>query len=347
MILAHSDASLIILMVVCLLCWGSWPAFLKLAKRYRFELFYFDFALGLGFTAFLLAMTVGTLGFDGFSFTDDLFNARKQEWLFVVIAAMIFNFGNMMTLAASSVAGFSIAFPLSFAAASIVSSWMNYLGHPAVNMELLIGGTLCAGIAIVLGSLAYSHLRVLQHEVLARAGKTKSTRRPSSMKGILLALFGGVVLGTYHPMLLRAQNPDDGLGPYALLFLFAVGVVISTFVFNLFFMNLPVDGDPLEIAEYLKAPIRNHFLGLIAGAVWAIGAVAFFVANTPHGEIQVGAPIGPMLSGAAPVLTALFGLAMFREFKGGDTRAQAFSAVTLVFFTLGLALFSMAIASGR
>ncbi len=347
MILAHTDASLVMLMVLCLLCWGTWPVFLKLAKRYRFELFYFDFGFGLAAIAFICAFTIGSLGFDGFSFTDDLFNARKQEWLCAVLAAMIFNFGNMLTLAASTVAGLSVAFPIAFGMALIVSSWINFLTHPAINTMLLAGGTLCIAIALVLASLAYSHLRVLQHEALARAGKTKSTRRPSSRKGIFLAIAGGVVMGAFNPLLVRAQDPDVGLGPYALLFLFAGGVVVSTFVFNLFFMNLPVDGDPLEIVEYLKAPIKNHFLGFLGGVVWGIGAIAAFVANTPRGEIQVGVPLGHMLSGAAPILAALWGLLVWKEFKGGGARDKAFSAIMLVFFGAGLAFFSTALASGR
>jgi glucose uptake protein len=347
MILAHTDLSLTVLMVLCMLCWGSWPVFLKLAKRYRFELFYFDFGFGLGITALILAFTLGSLGFDGFSFSDDIFNARKQEWLFAVLAAMIFNFGNMLTLAAASVAGLSVAFPIAIGVALVVSSWIAFLGHPAISTTLLAGGSVCILIAVVLGSSAYSHLRILQHEALARAGRTKSTRRPSSLKGVLLALVGGVVLGAYHPLLVRAQDPDDGVGPYALLFLFAVGVIGSTFVFNLFFMNLPVDGDPLEIAEYLKTPVKNHFLGLLGGAVFGIGAIAIFVANTPRGEVQIGAPLGPMLAGAAAILAALWGLVFLKEFKAGDSRAKAFSALTLLFFAAGLTFFSYAAASGR
>src|SRR5579863_4703541 len=107
MILPHagSTSTLIVLMVLCMLCWGTWPVFYKLTRNYRFEFFYFDFSLGLGFIALLCAFTVGSRGFDGLSFTDDLLNARKQEWLAAVVAAVIFNFGNMMTLASASVAG--------------------------------------------------------------------------------------------------------------------------------------------------------------------------------------------------------------------------------------------------
>jgi glucose uptake protein len=318
-----------------------------MAKKYRFELFYFDFGFGLGLTALIGAFTFGSLGFDGFNFSDDLLNARKQEWLFVLLGAMIFNFGNMLTLAAASVAGISVAFPLAFGVAMIVGGWMNFLGHPGVSSGLLAGGTGFVILALIVGSSAYLHLRVLQHEALAKAGKAKSTRRPVSIKGILLSLVGGVVLGTYAPLLIRAQDAQDGVGPYSLVFLFAIGVVISTFVFNLFFMNLPVDGDPLEIADYFKTPVKNHLYGFLGGAVWGVGAIAIFVANTPKGDTPLTGPINPMLGQAAPLVAALWGLAIWKEFKSGDTRAKAFSGLMLVLWTIGLAFFSVASASAK
>jgi glucose uptake protein len=344
MILPHTDPTVIVLLVLSILCWGSWPVFLKLAKRYRFELFYFDFGFGLGLTALICAFTFGSLGFDGFNFSDDLLNARKQEWLFALVAAMIFNFGNMLTLAAASIAGMAVAFPLAFGVAMLVGSWIYYLGHPGLSTALMLGGSLLVILSLILGSSAYSHLRIVQHEALARAGKAKSTRRPSSLKGVLLALVGGLVLGTFAPLLLRAQDPDDGVGPYSLLFLFAIGVVASTFVFNLFFMNLPVEGDPLEIAEYLKTPVKNHFLGALSGAVWGIGAIAIFVANTPKGDVRPSPEVGFMLGQAAPIVAALWGLLIWKEFKAGDARAKAFAGLMLLLFAGGVGFFSMALA---
>ena len=329
-------------MVLCVLCWGSWPVCFKLAKKYRFELFCFDFALGLSLVALICAFTFGSLGFDGFNFSDDLLNARKSEWLYAFVAALIFNFGNMLLLAASSVAGIATAFPLAFGAALIVGSWMDYLGKPGTDATLLIGGSVLILLSLVLNSSAYSHLKILQHERQARAGKAKSTRRPSSAKGILLALVGGIVLGTFAPLLLRSQDPEDGVGPYALLFLFAAGVAASTFVFNLFFMNLPVEGDPLEMGDFIRTPIKNHVLGFAGGAIWGIGALAAFIVATPKGDTHLSAPLGPILAHASPLLVALWGILMWKEFKDGDTRVKAFAAMMLVLFAGGLVAFSYA-----
>jgi glucose uptake protein len=325
-----------------MLCWGSWPVFYKLARRYRFELFYFDFCFGLGLAAIVGAFTFGSLGYDGFNFTDDFLNSGKQQWLFAFLSACIFNFGNMLTMAAISVTGMAVALPLSFGVAMVVGSWMDYLGRPGANALILLGGTLLILLSVIFNSSAYAHLKVLQHLALARAGKAKSTRRPNSLKGIILALVGGLVLGTYVPLMVKASDPEIGVGPFSLLFLFAAGVAISTFVYNLFFMNLPVEGDPLEIGDYFKVLLKNHFFGLMAGVVWGIGALASFVVATPKGDTHLGAPLGPLLGQAAPLVAALWGLLVWREFKNGDTRVKAFAALTLVLFAGGLVVFSYA-----
>jgi glucose uptake protein len=342
MILPHNGTSLVILMLLSMLCLGSWPVFYKLTTRYRFELFYFDFSVGLGILALVCAFTLGSMGFDGFDFSDDLLHARKQTWLFAFLAAVIFNLGNMLMMAAIAVAGMAVAVPLAMSLALAAGAWMSYLGQPAMNTELLVGGTLFMLISIILNSSGYSHLRVLQHEVLARAGKAKSTRRPTSRKGILLALIGGLVMGTFTPLLVRAQDPDDGLGPYSLMFIFAAAVAFSTFGFNLFFMNLPVEGPPLEITEYFKGPIKNHFLGLLGGVVWGIGALASFAAASPKGDNHLSGPPWTMLAPAAAIIAALWGLLAWKELKQGDLRVKAFAALTLVLFAGGVLCLSYA-----
>jgi glucose uptake protein len=159
---------------------------------------------------------------------------------------------------------------------------------------------------------------------------------------VVLACLGGLVMGLFSPLLVTAQDPDAGLGPYALFFLFAIAVVVSTFVFNLFFMNIPVEGDPLEIADYLKPPASNHLYGLAAGLVWAIGAIASLVVDTPKATEHVGAPLGPLLEHGAPVVAGLLGILLFKEFKGGDLRVKAFGVLTVVLFAFGLLIFSFA-----
>lgn len=342
MILPHGNTNLLLLMVLCMLCWGSWPILYKLANRYRFELFYFDFAFGVMVAALVCAFTFGSFGFDGFGLTDDFMNARRQDWVYAFVAAMIFNFGNMTMMASVTVSGIAVAFPLAFGAAMIVSAWMNYLLHPAATAMILLGGTVLVLGSLILDASAYSRRTILQHETQARAGKAKSTRRPSSFKGIILALVGGMAMGSFAPLLGRAQDPDTGLGPFSLLVLFAAGIAVSTFIFNLFFMNLPVEGDPLEISEYFRGRIRNHFLGFMSGAIWATGAAASFVVASPKGLDHLSPPLDTLLRGLAPLIVALWGILVWKEFQGGGARAKAFAALALLFFAGGVVVFSCA-----
>src|SRR3954453_22129268 len=95
MILPQSYNAVLLLMILSLLCLGSWASTYKFAGKWRFELFYFDFAIGLGIAALIYAFTVGNLGFDGFSLLDDLQKAGKRQWVYGVLAGLIFNLGNM------------------------------------------------------------------------------------------------------------------------------------------------------------------------------------------------------------------------------------------------------------
>jgi glucose uptake protein len=329
-------------MILSLVCLGSWANFYKLAGKWRFELFCFDFALGLAAVALILALTAGNLGFDGFNFRDDLMSAGKREWLFGFLGAVLFNFANMLMIAAVSVAGISLTFPVGFGFAFIVGSAISYATGPGVNPAFLFGGCALLALAVILNCSAFSRLGVLKHENQARAGTAKSTRRPSSMQGIILAMLGGGLMGTFPPLLAKAQIVEIGLGPYSLMAIFGVGVLFSTFVFNLFFMNLPIEGDPLEFTAYLKGSMRQHAMGAIGGGLWALGATAALVTTTPKGDTHLPQATLDLLSQSAPLLAALFGLLVWREYKGGDLRVKLSAVLMLLLFAGGVAAISLA-----
>lgn len=342
MILPHDPTTLMCLMILSLVCLGSWANFYKLAGKWRFELFCFDFALGLLAVAVILALTAGSLGFDGFNFRDDLMNASKRSWLFGFLGAVIFNFGNMLLIASFSVAGLALAFPVGFGVAFIVGSALGYATGPGVSPAFLLGGCGLLALAVILNCAAYSRLGVLKHENQARAGTARSTRRPSALQGIILAIVGGVVLGCFSPLLGKAQNPDTGLGPYSLMVIFALAVAFSTFVCNLFFMNLPIEGEPLEYSDYFHGSIRQHLMGVIGGGLWAIGATAALVAATPKGDTHLPQMTVDLLSKAAPLVATLFGLLVWREYKGGDLRVKLSTVLMALVFAGGVAAISLA-----
>jgi glucose uptake protein len=342
MILPQSAAAVMVLMVLSMLCLGSWANAYKLAGKWRYELFYFDFAIGLMLAAVLYSATVGNLGYDGFSFWDDLLKAGRHQWVYAFVAGLIFNFANMLLLAAVSLAGMAVAFPIGMGVAILIGTAINYATRPAGNALLILLGCALIVASIVVNAMAYRIQGVRRHEEQARAGTAKSTRRPTEMRGIVVALVSGLLMGSFTPLMDKARVGDYGLGPYSVGALFNSGIFISTFVFSIFLMNLPLDGEPLELGAYLVGRRKQHILGIAAGAVWCTGAMAALVASSTPEQLQGGQVTRGLLGQGAPLIAALWGLLVWKEYRGGDVRVK--TLVTLMVFLLacGLALVALA-----
>ena len=342
MILPQTYFAALLVMILSMICWGSWANTYKLAGKWRYELFYFDYALGVLAVAVIYAFTFGNLGFDGFLLIDDLMHAGKRQWFYGFTAGVIFNLANMLLMAAISVAGLAVAFPIGIGLALVIGVVWNYAIRPEGNPMLLFGGCLVILVAVLVDALAYRGLAVLRHEELARAGKAKSTRRPTPVKGVVLALVAGVFMGLFYPLVTKGQEGDLGLGPYAIGLVFAVGVFLSTFVFNLFFMNLPVEGDPVEVREYFRGTLKQHLLGWVGGGIWVTGTIASFSAASAPEQVHIGPAISYAIGQGATLISALWGLLVWNEFKGADTRVKSLVTVMLVLFVAGLAMVSLA-----
>jgi glucose uptake protein len=342
MILPQTHAAVLFLMILSLLCWGSWANSYKLAGKWRYEIYYFDFAVGVVVAAFLYALTVGNLGFDGFSFADDLMHAGKRQWLYGFTGGMVFNLGNMILMSAISVAGMAMAFPVGIGVAIVVATSLAFAAKSTGSPALLFGG--CALIAAAAAAAAFAHRfhAVLRHEQLARAGKAPSTRRPSSIKGIVLALVSGLLMGSFFPLVDKAREGEVGLGPYAVAVVFAAGVFFSTFVFNVFLMNLPVEGEPLEIPEIFESTARQHLLGLLGGAMWCTGMVASLAAASAPAEARAGTVEGFFLAQGFPLIAALWGILVWKELKGADLLVKALAVFVFLLFVCGLLLIALA-----
>jgi glucose uptake protein len=342
MILPQSYFPALLVMILSMVCWGSWANTYKLTGKWRFELYYFDYALGLLAMALLLAFTLGSLGYDGFTFTDDLMHAGKRQWLFGFAGGVVFNLANMLLMAAIAVAGMAVAFPVGIGVALLVGVILNYLIKPVGNPVLLFGGCALVLAAIIVDAAAYRMLGLLRYEALAKAGKTKSVRKSVSLKGVILSLVCGLLMGSFFPLVAKAQDTDVGLGPYAVAVVFAAGVFLSTFVFNLFFMNLPVEGEPVELRDYFVGRPGQHFLGWLGGAIWCVGGVAAFVAASTPPQVGIGPAISYAMGQGATLISALWGLLVWKEFKGADFRIKMLLAIMLVLFACGLGLISIA-----
>lgn len=342
MILPQSYPAVLFLMVLSLLCLGSWASAFKFAGKWRFELFYLDFAIGLLLAAVILAFTLGNIGYDGFNFLDDLQHAGKRQWMWGFLAGLIFNLGNMLLIAAVSVSGLAVAFPMGMGLALLLATGLGMAGRPAGNSPLLGLGCLLILTSIVVNAVSYRIMGVARHEALARAGQAKSTRRPSPVKGIILALVAGLFLAGFSPIVEKAREGDLGLGPYALGFIFAAGVFLSSFVFDIFFINLPVEGEPVEFGAYLKGKMKQHLAGLGSGFVCLTGMVLAWVCASVPAAIQGEPALRSLMAQGSPVLAALWGILVFREFKNSDVRVKVLGTLMLVLFVCGLAMIGLA-----
>jgi glucose uptake protein len=349
MILPHTYLATLLVLLFSMLCWGSWANTQKMTGKWRFELFYFDYAFGVLLVAIICALTFGSLGYDGFSFIDDMMNGGKRFAAMGFGAGMVFNLANMLLVAAIAVAGLSVAFPVGIGLALIIGVAWNYAIRPQGNAILLFAGCALVVCAIIVDAMAYRSMELLRAEARAKAGKAKSTRKKVSLKGIFLSLASGVLMGSFYPLVVMSKSSEwggsageNGLGPYAIGFVFALGVFFSTFVFNLFFMNLPVEGEPLEFPDYFKGLPKQHLLGVVGGVIWCCGAIANFVGSSAPEHVQVGPAISLALGQGAAMVSTLWGLLLWKEFAGADTRVKALVFIMFVLFIAGLAMISVA-----
>ena len=349
MILPHTYIVTLLVLFFSMLCWGSWANTQKMSGKWRFELFYFDYAFGVLLLAVICAFTLGSLGYDGFSFLDDMMNGGKRYAAMGFGAGVIFNLANMLLVAAIAVAGISVAFPVGIGLALIIGVIWNYMIRPQGNAMLLFVGCGLVVAAMIVDAIAYRAMELLRAELRAKEGKAKSTRKKISLKGVFLSLASGVLMGSFYPLVVMAKSNEwggtageNGLGPYAIAVVFALGVFFSTFVFNLFFMNLPVEGDPLEFRDYFKGLPKQHLLGVLGGIVWCGGTIANFVASSAPESVQVGPAISLALGQGAAMISAFWGVFVWKEFKGADSRIQALLLIMFVLFIAGLAMVSVA-----
>ncbi len=355
MILPETYGVALFLAILAAICWGSWANTYKLAGRQRFELFYWDFALGVLVAAILAALTFGSLGFNvagggaGFAFLDDLMlHASKHSWAYGIAAGIVFNLGTILLVAAMSLAGMSLTFPVGLGLAAVVAMLLALLDRPHVNTVVLLSTLALILASVVLDAVAYRAVARRRSQEAIKTGRTKSTRVTVSWKAILLALVGGPLVGLCFPLIDLSRTPEIGMGPYAAAFMFAAGVLASTFVYNLFLMNLPIRGEPIEVLQYLRQPKKNHLLPLLGGMVWAAGTVSLFVASSAVAATAtqgadplplLGPNAGILVVLAAAPLSALWGLFVWKELKDAPGSARSLSALALVLLLASLALF--------
>lgn len=356
MILPQNPTQALIVMLVGMLCWALWTSMYKLAGKHRYELFYFDVALGLLIAAVVYAFTLGTLGFDGFSVDDDLMHSRKSQWVMAFAAGAIFNLANMIMMGGVVVAGMSVAMPLGLGGGLMIGLGTKLVMGSTGNPLLLFTGSACLLVALVIIALAYSFQVSARVDQLVKEGKVKtagvaagagkamimSTNAPSAVKGLLLSVVAGALMWVMFPLINKARIGDFGMGPYALTALFAAGIFATTFVYNLFFINLPVEGEPLELLAYVQSGIRSHVAGIFGGILLCTGILAYFVAQAGEPVNQPSALTQYAVQQGAVLLAAIVGIFQWKDFRDAEPRVRAMVWVFLILFGAGVAAVGVA-----
>jgi glucose uptake protein len=340
MTLPHTYGAALVLTILTMLCWGSWANVLKIAKGWRFELLYYDYSIGVALGATLAGLTFGTWGSDGLGFAADLTHAGRINILYGFAGGVVYNLSNILVVGAISVAGMGVAFPIGVGLALIVGVAWNYFVNPQGNPYLL-----CAGVALIVGAIVVDAIAYRAYAVSkSTAGDMAdaAAKRAATWKGIRLSIAGGILMGTFYPLVEIGKSGEKGLGPYAVGFVFGLGVLASVFVYNLYFMRFPIEGPRLRFSDYLRGNRWVHFLGIIGGVVWIAGSLSNFVAASAPRELQVGPAISYAIGQGSTMVGALWGVLVWREFAGGGARVNRLLVLMFVLFVTGLGVVSIA-----
>jgi len=351
MILPASQGATLALLVISLICWGSWANTWKLADKWRFELYYYDFALGFVLLAVVAAFTAGSFNSSELTFQENFLITGYRNMAYVVAAGLIFNLGNMLLAAAISVAGMAMGFTVTFAAALSVSTAWALIFEPPAGMLLAIVGAALLLAALVLAAYSYSNYldaraaaakkSALQVDPRSKTAK-RAARAPGAARAVVLGIVGGLALGLFAPLLDAGRQGDGGVAPYGLALLFAAGIFVSTIVFGPFFVNFPVSGGPIAVRDYFKGSGKQHLLGLLGGILAGGGFLASMLALAAPAFLRTAPVPSYALNQGAPVLAGLWGLFVWREFKDATERTRLLFFFMLILLAGGIALLAIA-----
>lgn len=317
----------VLLCFFTMLCWGSWGNTQKMAaKTWRYELFYWDYVIGIVILSLILGFTMGSVGSEGRSFVDDISQVSPENFWSAFIGGIIFNASNILLSAAISLAGMSVAFPIGVGLALVLGVFVNYFGAPKGDPVILFSGVALIVVAIILNGIASKKVGV------------ETDTNKSKKKGVIIALFAGVLMSFFYRFVASAmdlnnfENPTKGmLTPYGAFFIFSLGILGSNFIFNTFAMKKPFVGESVSYSQYFKGSPRMHFVGILGGLIWGIGTLLSYLAAE-----KAGPAISYALGQGAPMIAALWGVLIWKEFKGASKTTVFLLTLMFIFFIIGL-----------
>jgi len=310
----------VVLCVITMLCWGSWANTQKLAqKSWRFELFYWDYVLGILLMSLIFSFTMGSNGELGRGFIKDIEQAEIGNIGNALLGGIIFNAANILVVAAISIAGMSVAFPIGIGIALVLGVVVNYIARPQGNAMWLFIGVALVTVAIVIDALAY------------RKKASQSKKVPT--KGIVLSVVGGVLMALFYrfvasSMVSNFEQPEAGLlTPYTAVFIFSAGILLSNFLFNTILMKKPFEDTPVNYSQYFKGSTKEHLTGILGGMIWCIGMTFSIIAAG-----KAGFAISYGLGQGATLVAALWGVFIWKEFKGTKGTTELLTTMFILFF---------------
>lgn len=329
MFIVENAGLAIVFCIVTMLGWGSWANTQKLAgkEKWPFELYYWDYGVGVVLMGVLLALTLGSFGALGTGAFASLGQASGGNIAIAMASGALFNVSNLLLVVAIDAAGMAVAFPIGVGLALVLGTVISYIQAPKGNAALLFGGVLLVVVAMVVSAIAHSKLP-------RAAGR-------SWLKGLVFAAVAGCLMGFFYPQLMRSISPNFNSGameagyltPYAALVLFGVGLVLSNFIVNTIFMR----AGGFRAGDYLRGSTRLHMLGLAGGAIWMLALGLNVVASG-----VAGPAISYALGQGATLVAAIWGVVIWKEFRNAPSGVTVYLAIMFAGYSLGLALIGSA-----
>ena len=331
MVIIESYATAVVMCVITMLCWGSWANTQKLATReWKFQLFYWDYAIGVFILSLILAFTMGSSGQSGMSFMENAAQAAPETIMLALLGGVIFNLSNILLVGAIDVAGLAVAFPIGIGLALVIGVVNNYIASPVGNALLLFLGVASVAAAVIVDGFAYK--RLLAH------------RQKTALKGIILSILAGVLMGWFYRFVAASMSTDfvnierGKFTPYSAVVFFSLGLLVSNFLWNTIAMYKPFTGQPVRYSQYFtNGSLKLHLVGILGGIIWNIGMSFSIIASG-----QAGFAISYGLGQGATMVAAFWGVFIWREFKAAPRGTNPMLALMFVLYVVGLVLIIVA-----
>jgi len=328
MFIVESYVLAVILCFITMLCWGSWANTLKLAsKEWKFQLFYWDYSIGVLLLTMILAFTIGSTGSEGRGFVEDLGLAQGSNIWSAFLGGVVFNLANILLVAAIDIAGMAVAFPVGIGLALVIGVITNYLATPLGDPLLLFAGVAFVALAIIIDAIAYGKL-------------PSDSKEASKTKGLVLSIIAGIAMGFFYRFVAASMatdfvSPEVGkLTPYTALVIFSLGLLLSNIIFVTAIMYKPFTGEKVAPFDYFKnGTPKLHLVGIIGGMIWSIGMSLSIISTSAAGfAISYG------LGQGATMVAAFWGVFIWKEFKDAPKGTGKLLNIMFACFIIGLTL---------